>query len=37
MSIGYLPGAHALDCPVHKKIARLKPAWMIAEKKGMKY
>ena len=37
MSIGYLPGAHALDCPVHKKIARLKPAWMAAEKKGMKY
>lgn len=37
MSIGYLPGAHALDCPVHKKIARLKPAWMTAEKKGMKY
>jgi DNA-3-methyladenine glycosylase I len=37
MSIGYLPGAHAPDCPVHKKIAKLKPAWMAAEKKGMKY
>jgi DNA-3-methyladenine glycosylase I len=30
MSIGYLPGAHAEDCPVFKKIARQKPAWMQA-------
>src|SRR5690349_3239676 len=37
MSIGYLPGAHAADCPVYKKIAKLKPAWMAAERKGMKY
>jgi DNA-3-methyladenine glycosylase I len=28
VSTGYLPGAHDTDCPVHKKIARLKPAWM---------
>ena len=28
MSIGYLPGAHAETCPVYRKIARLKPAWM---------
>ena len=28
MSIGYLPGAHHPGCPVYKKIARLKPAWM---------
>ena len=28
MSIGYLPGAHAPDCPVYRRIARLKPAWM---------
>ena len=37
MSIGYLPGAHAADCPVYKQIARLKPAWMTAEKAGMTY
>jgi DNA-3-methyladenine glycosylase I len=28
MSTGYLPGAHQLNCPIHKKIAALKPAWM---------
>ncbi len=28
MSTGYLPGAHTLDCPVYKKIAKLKPMWM---------
>ena len=28
MSIGYLPGAHRDDCPVFKKIAKVKPAWM---------
>lgn len=27
MSIGYLPGAHAADCPVHKKILKQKPMW----------
>ncbi len=37
MSIGYLPGAHAEDCPVYAKIARKKPAWMTATAKGMKY
>lgn len=37
MSIGYLPGAHAEDCPVYRKIARQKPAWMQAAAKGMKY
>ncbi|MEP6633826.1 MAG: DNA-3-methyladenine glycosylase I [Luteimonas sp.] len=30
MSLGYLPGAHRVDCSVHKRIARLKPAWMQA-------
>lgn len=30
MSTGYLPGAHHADCPVHRKIARLKPPWMTA-------
>ena len=27
MSIGYLPGAHHADCPVHKKILTLNPPW----------
>lgn len=32
MSTGYLPGAHTKDCPVYKKIEKLKPAWMQAGK-----
>lgn len=28
MSIGYLPGAHREDCPVHRRIAALSPPWM---------
>lgn len=28
MSTGYLPGCHSEDCPVYKKIVRLKPMWM---------
>lgn len=28
MCIGYLPGAHRSDCPVFKRIARIKPPWM---------
>jgi DNA-3-methyladenine glycosylase I len=27
MSTGYLPGAHAVDCPVYKKVMKLKPKW----------
>jgi len=27
MSIGYLRGAHAENCPVHKKVLRQKPMW----------
>ena len=27
MSIGYLPGAHAEDCPVHRRILKLDPPW----------
>lgn len=27
MSTGYLKGAHAEDCPVHKKVIRAKPLW----------
>lgn len=28
MSTGYLPGAHAEDCPIYHQIARLNPPWM---------
>lgn len=28
ISIGYLPGAHAPDCPVYRRIIKLKPAWL---------
>ena len=28
MSIGYLPGTHREDCPVHARIAALDPPWM---------
>ena len=28
MSAGYLPGAHTEDCPVYKKIIKLKPVWL---------
>ncbi len=30
MSTGYLPGAHSESCPVYRRIAKLKPAWMRA-------
>jgi len=33
ISLGYLPGAHAPDCPVRKRIARLSPPWMKAKKR----
>lgn len=28
MSTGYLPGAHQENCPLYKKIKKLKPMWM---------
>ena len=28
MSTGYLQGAHQKDCPVYKRVASLRPAWM---------
>jgi DNA-3-methyladenine glycosylase I len=28
MSTGYLPGAHEKSCPIYKKVASLRPAWM---------
>ena len=27
MSIGYLPGAHSAQCPIHKKTLKEKPMW----------
>lgn len=30
MSTGYLPGAHAADCPVYDRIAALDPPWLTA-------
>ncbi len=29
MSCGYLPGAHSEDCPVHKRILKLNPKWLL--------
>ena len=31
MSTGYLPGAHAPDCPVHARIIALRPPWASAQ------
>jgi DNA-3-methyladenine glycosylase I len=31
-STGYLPGAHEPDCPIYKKIRKLKPPWMRAKR-----
>ncbi len=28
MSVGYLPGAHAESCPVHRRILRRRPPWI---------
>ena len=28
MSTGYLAGAHEAECPVYRKVASLRPAWM---------
>jgi DNA-3-methyladenine glycosylase I len=30
MSTGYLPGAHHAGCPVHARIAALRPPWMTS-------
>ena len=32
MSLGYLPNAHGADCPVYKKLVKLSPPWLVAEK-----
>jgi len=34
VSTGYLPGAHRESCPVYRRIARLKPPWMTARRRG---
>ena len=31
MSTGYLPGAHAKTCPIYKRVASLRPAWMTSK------
>jgi DNA-3-methyladenine glycosylase I len=33
MSIGYLPGAHSPDCPVYRKISKIKPPGSTKPKK----
>lgn len=30
MSLGYLPGAHRPDCPIHERIRALNPPWLTA-------
>ena len=30
ISTGYLPGAHREDCPIYRRVARLKPPWMVS-------
>lgn len=30
MSTGYLPGAHAEDCPAYRRVLKAKPAWARA-------
>ena len=37
MSIGYLPGTHAAECAIGKRIARAKPPWIVAQKTGFRY
>jgi hypothetical protein len=37
MSTGYLPGAHDESCPIYKKVASLRPAWMRGSAKDSLY
>jgi len=34
LSLGYLPGAHAEDCPVFARVAALQPPWQVAPAAG---
>lgn len=34
MSLGYLPGSHAPECPVFRRIARLRPPWLKARSRA---
>ena len=34
MSIGYLPGAHAADCPVFNRLESASPPWLSAQRAG---
>ena len=34
MSLGYLPGAHNLGCPVHDQLEKLSPPWIRAKRAG---
>jgi DNA-3-methyladenine glycosylase I len=34
MSLGYLPGAHKLGCPVHDQLEKLSPPWIRAKRTG---
>jgi DNA-3-methyladenine glycosylase I len=36
MSIGYLPGAHRIDCPAYARIAALAPPWVQGDKRRAK-
>jgi DNA-3-methyladenine glycosylase I len=31
VSTGYLPGAHVKNCPVYKKVLKLKPLWSLSK------
>jgi DNA-3-methyladenine glycosylase I len=32
MSIGYLPGAHDIKCPIYKKVMNTNPKWTLVKK-----
>jgi DNA-3-methyladenine glycosylase I len=34
MSLGYLPGAHAEDCPVMRRVRAARPPWLGASPRG---
>lgn len=36
MSLGFLPGAHHPGCPVHGRIAALRPPWVEAAEAGLR-